>query len=370
LPIYVVLDGTHTGLARSPLFVVRFAVTLAVATASYVLVERPIRRGRLPGAGLRVATPAIAGALLLTLVTVTAGAVELRQSRPTPPSAATLQRLVVDAQRRHAQRVLVVGNSVASSLAVDGFTKLATRPATEVADDGIASCDFPPSRLVRDVHAPAPSKPYDCTAPWRTAVRTFRPHVVILVLGDVHQQEYLLGGRWLSECDRAFAPRFRRALTRAVRRLRAEGAHVVLTTAAYSIFLGGESAMAPVRTGTKCVNSMIRGFARGHPEVGLVDLARFVCPHGDECRSTIDGASVRPDGVHYQGRGARVVAAWVYRHLGIDAGAPSFGACGSPPTVATTVPSATGSSTATPCSTPAPTSPPSPGAQRSGGSTT
>jgi peptidoglycan/LPS O-acetylase OafA/YrhL len=44
LPLFLVLDGARTGLTGYPLFALRVAVTLVVATVSYVLVERPIRQ--------------------------------------------------------------------------------------------------------------------------------------------------------------------------------------------------------------------------------------------------------------------------------------------------------------------------------------
>ncbi len=65
-PIFLVLDGQRTGLDRVPLFGVRLAVTLAVATVSYFLLELPIRRGwSLP----RVPMAAVAGGAVV-LVTV------------------------------------------------------------------------------------------------------------------------------------------------------------------------------------------------------------------------------------------------------------------------------------------------------------
>ena len=66
-PIFLVLDGQRTGLDRVPLFVVRVAVTLAVATASYFLLEKPIRRGwSLP----RVPMAAVAGAAVVVVTVV------------------------------------------------------------------------------------------------------------------------------------------------------------------------------------------------------------------------------------------------------------------------------------------------------------
>jgi hypothetical protein len=214
--------------------------------------------------------------------------------------------------------VLVVGNSVAHSLAANGFARIPTARPTEVVNDGISSCDFPPSRMVRDRHASAPTRPFDCTASWRMAVEAFDPDVAILVLGDVHQQRYLFGRHWLAECDPPFASHFVRALDAGVEQLAAKGARVVLTTSAYSILLGGESTNAPVRTGTRCVNTLIRLFALDHPEVQLVDLQRYVCPARDRCLETLRDAPLRPDGVHYTGRGARLVARWVFDQVGID----------------------------------------------------
>ena len=48
-PVIVYLNGTRTGLSTWPLDALRIAVTLAVSTASYYLVERPIRRAHLRG---------------------------------------------------------------------------------------------------------------------------------------------------------------------------------------------------------------------------------------------------------------------------------------------------------------------------------
>src|SRR5205823_6899804 len=44
-PVYLTLTGARTGLDGNALLFVRLAVTTAFATASFYLVERPIRRG-------------------------------------------------------------------------------------------------------------------------------------------------------------------------------------------------------------------------------------------------------------------------------------------------------------------------------------
>ncbi len=45
-PVYVIVDERRTDLDGAPLMILRLAITLAIAQASYMLVELPIRRGR------------------------------------------------------------------------------------------------------------------------------------------------------------------------------------------------------------------------------------------------------------------------------------------------------------------------------------
>jgi peptidoglycan/LPS O-acetylase OafA/YrhL len=92
-PIFVYLNGARTGLSTGPLDAVRIGATLVVATASYYLVERPLRRIHLHGqirlwlaplAGIATAvvlivatTPAVAdpNAVATTSQTAASGAV-------------------------------------------------------------------------------------------------------------------------------------------------------------------------------------------------------------------------------------------------------------------------------------------------------
>jgi len=69
-PIFVYLNTARTGLAGAALTGARVGLTFAVATASYYLVERPIRRRRFSGLSSAVLVPA---AVLLTALVVVAG---------------------------------------------------------------------------------------------------------------------------------------------------------------------------------------------------------------------------------------------------------------------------------------------------------
>jgi peptidoglycan/LPS O-acetylase OafA/YrhL len=82
-PVFLVVDGDRTGLGRGPLFALRLAITLAVALASYRLVEQPIRRGwSVP----RVPMPAVA-VTGVALVALTASVVPVGAPASGPDQA-------------------------------------------------------------------------------------------------------------------------------------------------------------------------------------------------------------------------------------------------------------------------------------------
>ena len=115
-PLFLVLTESRTGLDGVALLAVRFAATFAIATASYYLVEQPIRHGALPRWRGAVAVPLaaglVAGAFVLSTVNARPSLADLAADRSTrAPSAAELeQRPAAD---EPPVRVLTVGDSVA-----------------------------------------------------------------------------------------------------------------------------------------------------------------------------------------------------------------------------------------------------------------
>ena len=73
-PVIIYLTGARTGLSRWPLDIVRILVTLAVSTASYYLVERPIRLAHLHGWVRYWGAPAagVAAAVVIVVGTIPA----------------------------------------------------------------------------------------------------------------------------------------------------------------------------------------------------------------------------------------------------------------------------------------------------------
>jgi peptidoglycan/LPS O-acetylase OafA/YrhL len=81
-PIFLVLNPERTGYSGERLFAIRIAATLAVAIASYHLLEKPIRRGWTPKLPFGLPMPALAGA---TFVAVAAIAVLVPRVSEPPP---------------------------------------------------------------------------------------------------------------------------------------------------------------------------------------------------------------------------------------------------------------------------------------------
>jgi peptidoglycan/LPS O-acetylase OafA/YrhL len=80
-PIFLILNPERTGVGGEKLFALRIAVTLAVAIASYNLLEKPIRRGWTPKLPFSLPMPALAGA---TFVAVAVIAVIVPRVSPPP----------------------------------------------------------------------------------------------------------------------------------------------------------------------------------------------------------------------------------------------------------------------------------------------
>ncbi|HEX4777870.1 MAG TPA: hypothetical protein VFW74_13925, partial [Acidimicrobiia bacterium] len=204
-----------------------------------------------------------------------------------------------------ATRVMVVGNSVAYQLAI-GMKELKTSPPFVVLNDGVLACAFPwgvphssgdPQQLAQFTH---------CDTNWASAVRTFKPQVVLVILQCCSSQ-YRFGNAWLSPCDAKYAALFRRDYEQAVRTLSSTGAHVVLTTMPYT---SEEVFNRSARANLDCSNRLRTQLAS---QLGLqvVDLFRWTCPDGVGCRINQGDVVLRPDTVHFAGPGARVAGRWI-----------------------------------------------------------
>jgi hypothetical protein len=311
-PIFVVLDEARTGTSGWLLFGLRVAVTVAIAVVSYVVIEHPIRRGALTPRTLRRVTPAMATVVVVALVASTIRTSSVVPLEDRRPDTAAVALAAAAKAPPTAQRVLLVGNSVGFSLA-DGFKTLPEAERPVVFNAALPSCVFPSGvTRLRDERKQVSKRPIvDCDRYWADDVAQFHPDVALLVLGDFGDGAYEHDGHWLEPCTQEFDTWYRDSLRGAVRVLGATGSRVAISTSAYAYGLFGASRFAK----DDCVNAIDREVAAEAPHTVLIDLATYICPTKDTCRTEQDGVELRPDGIHYIDDSARLIATWMLPQL-------------------------------------------------------
>jgi peptidoglycan/LPS O-acetylase OafA/YrhL len=307
-PIDIVLDQKRLGFGGWPLFLVQTAVTLTVAIASYRIIEQPIRRGALSSVQLRKLTPAIAVALVAVVLVSTRGA---RSQITAGPALGGQTAILAAAVARNAappgaQRVLIVGNSVAYLLG-PAFQQIQTDPPLAAFNAGIPACYFPPDVTAPPLSTSAGSVARTpCDPGWEAiVVDRFRPDVVFWIVSDAAIGGLRYHGRSIKACGEPYDSIYERSLRNQVAILGAFHAKVVITTEAYTRYV----AIANSDHVTDCNNRLRRKVAA---ETGaqLVDLFSYTCPDG-QCRVKENGVTLRPDGQHYEGPGGKIVAKWM-----------------------------------------------------------
>jgi len=339
-PVYLTITGTRTGLEGNELLFARLLTTVAFATASFYLVERPIRRGtfRLPRPVFTA--PAAAGALALALVLSTAGA------GPTPASAAQSalsKKLPSNATASSSPqptalaanagtpsttappapvRALVVGDSVAVSLGegLDRYT--ADDPAIKSVDGGTLGCG-----MLRDGQVDMGEQLYnqgsecnDWNDRWLDPINAIHPNVVVLLTGAWDVLDRKIDGQWYSPGEVSFDRYFLSELDQATQLLSSQGAKVVILTTPffYRPELVGQTGhdwpeYDPWRVDR--INALYRDFLEAHPNrYTLIDLNRYVSP-GGKYTASLDGVPLRADGVHFTLEGAELVSRWLAPQL-------------------------------------------------------
>ncbi len=242
-PLDVFLDEQRVGFGGWPLFAVRTTAAIAAATVSYRWIEQPVRRGALSGVRLRVVVPAIATALVVTLVFATSGVA------PTTPSPALIASTiaaspskavarVVQVAPPRSERVMIVGNSVAYFLGT-AFEQIDPKHLA-VLNAGLPGCSFPPQVDVGNVMLPngARFSGSRCDPAWESdLVKGFHPSIVFWIVTNPAGAGGTYLGHAVGPCSREWDDLYTQALTHEVGVLGADGAKVVITTSAYTRYL-------------------------------------------------------------------------------------------------------------------------------------
>ena len=341
-PVYVVVNAGRTGRTGLDLVALRCLVTLALAVASYLLVERPLRRllsqarpWRLAAAGV-VAASAVAAVALTSAVTpaaqagvapLGAGATDgIDAVGPVPDGAAgtdTPAKRERRAARHHHPRpgrepvVAVFGDSLAWTL----VTYLPETPGLDVRDRTMLGCGVArrgPYRYFGQLYPHVANDCRDWPELWAHAIEVDDPDVALVFVGRWETMDREVDGRWGHVGQAWFDDYLRGELELAIRTAGAHGARVVLATEPYN--RRGErldGALFPEDEPGRVTawNTLLREVAAEHRRVRVVDLGARITPDG-EFSWTAGGFEVRSDGVHLTPSGVQGwIAPWLVPQL-------------------------------------------------------
>ena len=303
-PVFIVLDPARTGFSGLGLLAARFACTVALAAASYYLVERPVMEGTF-WRSLKAVGPAVAlmGATVAVIIVGTVvpatAAVNVGRYRPTAPG-------------RSPREVVVLGDSTALTL---GYALAATAPpGTTVSNGGLFGCGLaiasnasnnPPQLQLNMFPACNSATPADGQWPAKDAekvVGTTRGDVVLFVAGSWETQDLLISGRWRNMEQPWFQRYELSQMRKAVRIGTAHGAHFDFTTMP-ALAVGASFGERPFPEDSRqrrlLYDRLIDKVAREFPgKVSVLDYGKILAPHG-VFTEYVDGVQVRtPDGLH------------------------------------------------------------------------
>jgi peptidoglycan/LPS O-acetylase OafA/YrhL len=325
-PLFIWLNAARTNLTGYELFGVRAAVTLAVAMASFHLVERPIRQGSF----LRqwrawVAVPASFGAVLVAVVVATAGSTVAATAAPpttNPPPVSTpgAGPLV---------HVLLIGDSTATTLGEGlGEVPVEHKYNYVLTDEGILGCGVAvgpevdvmgvrgePAAICRGT-PPAPGTPPDQQSlanAWRHDIALSHPNVVALLAGRWEVVDRKYHGKWTNILHPVFAAYVKRQLEMASQLVTQSGARMVFLTAPCTDEPEQpDGAPWPEENPARLAeyNKLLRQVAKENPRTdSVVDLDAAACP-GGHFTAIRGGVRIRTpnDGIHFTPAGGVLLA--------------------------------------------------------------
>jgi hypothetical protein len=301
------------------LLAARLACTVTIATASYYLVEAPIRSGALRGWRIRLLTPATALGVAAVFVAITmslppnglppAVAAARAGTSPAlaPPSAAPPPGVA---------RGVLLGDSVALTLGA-GFERVQP-PTLDMKNAAVLGCGvIRGDAYIGSRWYPNAAECDRWSESWPELVRRQQAQVVVAFWGAWDMFDRRVNGqtlRWgTPELDRFLTSELDHALTV----LASTGTRIVLLTAPYyqppdlasrvdryqSLF---------ERPRVDHWNELLRQAARAHSEVvTVVDLHAYLDPNGQFVNSIAGVDDIRTDGIHFSPQGADAVARWL-----------------------------------------------------------
>jgi peptidoglycan/LPS O-acetylase OafA/YrhL len=326
-PVFLWLTEDRTAFSRVPLFALRVAVTLAISTLSYSLLERPIREGRRVNRWRPwVVVPAVAGTMCVALAAVTAnppppaiayGAVgddrSLRRPPPAPGGSGGSAKPA---------RIMVVGDSVGLSVGL-GLERWGARTGAAVVDIAVVRwCSLSRGGVVH-LFGTLPVDQRECGDWSRREIERFRPEVVVVLstLWEIapRSRPEWDGVRRIGEpdYDRWLAAEYGAATSFFL----SQGARVVWLTSPCMRSNDAER-VGSIERLNQIISTLPGEVSPG--KLRIIDLFSRVCPAGRFVQRLGD-IDARPDGVHFSDAGGDWLATWLGPELvdaALDAGRP------------------------------------------------
>ncbi|HET6865143.1 MAG TPA: acyltransferase family protein [Solirubrobacteraceae bacterium] len=348
-PLFLWLSEGATGLGGVSLLVVRLAVTLAVSTASYVLIEQPIRQRRRPAWLIRALTPLAAGGSVAALLLASASsalpvgvpaAATLPQPPPqlagsdagctvtlkdaksygmAPPPKSKETQFVYNALGYHQltwngsaqktfhtcppKRVLLVGDSLAFTLGVP-WLEDEERYGIQLADAGVLGCAFTTEgelNVAGTWEAQSAGCP-NALEQWAADKKAMHAQAVVVELGYRDQFDWKINGKIVHLGQPAYDKYIQSQINHLVDVLGAGGTKILFLSIPYTHppdLPNGSAAPAASPDRHAQINSMLEAAARRHPKsVSVLDLDQTVSP-GNHFEADVNGQLCRFDGVHF-----------------------------------------------------------------------
>jgi peptidoglycan/LPS O-acetylase OafA/YrhL len=323
-PVFVALTEQRVGFGGVRLDILRLGVTFGLATASFYLVERPIRRGVLTKRLALAVTPVAVVGVVSALIIATAGATPapletgaaVKQALGNlKPVAATPVRATeppTDATAAQGLPTTIVwaGDSVAGSLA-DAVVSAGQARGITVTDVSVPGCG-----LITGLPAPDLGPPVAWAQTCNDNIPQIEDHAaairpdIVVWLSSWENSDRIVNGQGYRfgtpDGDREIL----QLVDQAAGRLTATGARLAVLTMpppTTSSDLPPPTA-ADVKAVTQ-LNDLLRQYVHEHPATTfLVDFAKLACP-SSPCAPTVDGVTLRPhDGRHFADAGPAWVA--------------------------------------------------------------
>ena len=310
-PVRVFVDGSD-GLSGPALFVVRLALSFALAEISFRLVERPFRNGVIARrTGSRGAVAFYAAAALVCVLLAATVAVPVN---PTPTRLANIEPTLAR-PRPGVRHFDVFGDSTALQFAYRGALH-ASELNIEIDGDARLGCGVVPGSPIIGGHSVAP--PADCAgwqARWQAALKRTSTATPLVMTGAWDIYDHEIDGTRVRFGTQAWHDLVFNSTRAALQLLTVKSATVYLFElpcfGAGDVTVPSQERSDPTRIAA--MNAIYQQIAATTPRVQIIRWRTLVCPDGHRVE-TIDHARLwQADEAHLTEGGAVVVWKWLLK---------------------------------------------------------